>query len=121
VPAWGPNATWYPYRMYREGEPHYAHHVKTYGHPSKFGYKDFIPAFNGAKFDADEWADLFKRAGAQFAGPVAEHHDGFALWDSAHTEWNAARMGPKRDVVGELAKAVRRYGMRYMVAMHHAE
>ncbi|MCY3747996.1 MAG: alpha-L-fucosidase, partial [Chloroflexi bacterium] len=121
VPAWGPNATWYPYRMYREGEPHYAHHVKTYGHPSKFGYKDFIPDFNGAKFDADAWADLFRRAGAQFAGPVAEHHDGFALWDSAHTEWNAARMGPKRDVVGELAEAVRRQGMRYMVAMHHAE
>ncbi|MDE2902057.1 MAG: alpha-L-fucosidase [Chloroflexota bacterium] len=121
VPAWGPNATWYPYRMYREGEPHYAHHVKTYGHPSEFGYKDFIPDFNGAKFDADAWADLFRRAGAQFAGPVAEHHDGFALWDSAHTEWNAARMGPKRDVVGELAEAVRRQGMRYMVAMHHAE
>ena len=121
VPAWGPNATWYPYRMYREGEPHYAHHVKTYGHPGEFGYKDFIPEFNGAKFDADAWADLFKRAGAQFAGPVAEHHDGFALWDSAHTEWNAARMGPKRDVVGELAQAVRRHGMRYMVAMHHAE
>ena len=121
VPAFGPNATWYPYRMYREGEPHHAHHLKTYGHPSEFGYKDFIPQFTGAKFDADQWADLFKRAGAQFAGPVAEHHDGFALWDSAHTEWNAARMGPKRDVVGELAQAVRRQDMRFMVAMHHAE
>ena len=58
VPAFGPNATWYPYRMYREGEPHHAHHLKTYGHPSEFGYKDFIPEFTGAKFDADEWADL---------------------------------------------------------------
>jgi alpha-L-fucosidase len=121
VPAVGPNVSWYPHRMYREGTPQYVHHVKTYGHPSEFGYKDFIPDFNGGRFDADAWAELFKRAGARFAGPVAEHHDGFALWDSAHTEWNAARMGPKRDVVGELAQAVRRQGMKFMVAMHHAE
>ncbi len=121
VPAQGPNATWYPYNMYREGTPQFQHHAATYGHPSTFGYKDFIPDFTGAKFDADAWAQLFQRAGARFAGPVAEHHDGFALWDSRHTAWNAARMGPRRDVVGELAQAVRRRDMRFMVAMHHAE
>jgi len=121
VPACGPNVTHYPYNMYREGTPQYEYHVKTYGHPSKFGYKDFIPMFTGEKFDPDEWAELFKKAGAKFAGPVGEHHDGFSMWDSKVNEWNAARMGPKRDVVGELEKAIKRQGMKFMVALHHAE
>ena len=121
VPACGPNGTWYPYNMYREGTPQYEYHVKTYGHPTAFGYKDFIPQFTAEKFDPDAWAELFNRAGARFAGPVGEHHDGFAMWDSRLTEWNATRMGPKRDVVGELAAAIRKQGMRFMVAMHHAE
>ncbi len=121
VPAFGPNGTWYPYEMYREGTPQFVHHTQTYGHPSKFGYKDFIPMFTGEKFDADEWAELFKQAGAKFAGPVGEHHDGFAMWDSRLTEWNAVRLGPKRNVVGELARAIRQRDMRFMVAMHHAE
>lgn len=121
VPATGPNVTWYPYNMYREGSEQYNYHVKTYGHPSKFGYKDFIPLFTAEHFDADEWAELFKRAGAQFAGPVGEHHDGFPMWDSRQTEWNAAQMGPKQDVVAKLEKAIRDVGMRFMVALHHAE
>lgn len=121
VPARGPNGTWYPYNMYREGTEQYNYHVKTYGHPSKFGYKDFIPMFKGEKFDPDEWAELFKRAGAKFAGPVAEHHDGFTMWDSRLTEWNAVRMGPKRDVVGELEQSIRKQGLKFMIALHHAE
>jgi len=107
--------------MYREGTGQYEHHLRTYGSPSEFGYKDFIPMFTGDKFDPDEWAELFSKAGARFAGPVGEHHDGFAMWDSQLTEWNAARMGPQRDVVGELERAVRKQGMRFMVALHHAE
>jgi alpha-L-fucosidase len=121
VPACGKNGTWYPYNMYREGTPQYDYHVKTYGPPSEFGYKDFIPMLTGEQFDPDAWAELFKNAGARFAGPVGEHHDGFAMWDSKHTAWNAARMGPKRDIVGALAQAIRRQGMRFMVALHHAE
>ena len=87
----------------------------------KTGYKDLIPMFTGEKFDAAEWAELFKKAGARFAGPVAEHHDGFSMWDSRVNEWNAAAMGPKTDVVGELEKAVRKQGMHFMTAFHHAE
>jgi len=68
VPARGPNATWYPYNMYREGTPQYAYHVQTYGDPSRFGYKDFIPMFTAEKFDPDEWAELFQRSGARYAG-----------------------------------------------------
>jgi alpha-L-fucosidase len=121
VPAYGPNATVYPYYMYRQGSRQYEHHIKTYGPLSKFGYKDFIPLFTGEKFDPQEWAELFRSAGAKFAGPVAEHCDGFAMWDSQLTKWNATRMGPCRDVVGELAKAIRQQGMHFMVSFHHFE
>ena len=93
VPACGPNATWYPHFMYREGSPQYEYHLKTYGHPAQFGYKDFIPLFTAEKFDPDEWAEIFKRAGAQFAGPVGEHHDGFCMWDTRYSEWNAVQHG----------------------------
>jgi alpha-L-fucosidase len=121
VGAFGPNVSWYPYKLYQEGTPQYEYHCKKFGHPSKVGYKDLISIFDGTKFDADEWAEIFKRSGAKFAGPVAEHHDGFSLWDSALSKWNAKQMGPRRDVVGELAKAFRRQGMKYMTAFHHAE
>lgn len=121
VPAKGINATWYPHFMYRPGNEQYDYHVKTYGGPDKFGYKDFIPMFTAEKFDPDAWAELFKLSGAQFAGPVAEHHDGFAMWDTAYSAYNAAKMGPKRDVVGLLEKAIRTQGMRFLTAFHHAE
>lgn len=121
VPACRPNASWYPNNMYRRGTPQYEHHVKTYGGPEKFGYKDFIPMFTGERFDPAEWARLFKKAGARFAGPVGEHHDGFTMWDTQLTEWNSMRMGPRRDVTGELEKAIRDEGMKFMVALHHAE
>jgi alpha-L-fucosidase len=121
VPAKGVNATWYPYYMYREDNDQYKYHLKTYGGPAKFGYKDFIPLFTAEKFDPDEWAEIFKYSGAQYAGPVGEHHDGFCMWDTQYSEWSAAKMGPKRDVVGQLEKAIRKQGMRFLVALHHAE
>jgi alpha-L-fucosidase len=121
VAAFGPNVSWYPYKMYQEGSPQFEYHCRKFGHPSKIGYKDLIPKFDGAKFDADEWAELFRQSGALFAGPVAEHHDGFSLWDSRLSKWNAKEMGPKRDVVGELEKAIRKQGMKFMTAFHHAE
>ena len=74
--------------------------------------------FTAEKFNADEWAKLFKDAGAQFAGPVAEHSDGFAMWDSELTEWNSAKMGPKKDIVKLMADAVRKQGMKYIITYH---
>lgn len=121
VPAYGPNATWYPYFMYRPWNVQYAHHQETYGGAAKHGYKDFIPRFTGEKFDAEAWADLFLRAGAKYAGLVGEHHDGFSMWDSTINPWNSVLMGPRRDVVGELTKALRCAGLRTMISMHHAE
>ena len=122
VPAFGKNATWYIYNVYwKPDSPQRKHHEETYGPLEKFGYKDFIPMFTGEKFDADEWADLFKRAGAKFAGPVAEHHDGFSMWNTKYSDWNSVKMGPKRDIVGELARSIKRHDMKFVTAFHHAE
>jgi alpha-L-fucosidase len=117
VPAFGNE--WYPRNMYQKGSAENKHHLQKYGPLSTFGYKDFIAAFKAEKFDPDEWAELFEKAGAKFAGPVAEHADGFAMWASALAEWNAARLGPKRDVVGEMARAIRRRNMKFIATFHH--
>jgi alpha-L-fucosidase len=122
VHAYGSNTTWYSFALYLEpnGEAR-QHFEETFGELTpEYGYKDLIPLFTADKFDADEWADLFQKAGARYAGPVAEHHDGFAMWDTKWSEWNAANMGPKRDVVGELEEAIKKRGMKYVTAFHHA-
>jgi len=119
VPAFGNE--WYPRNMYQQGSEEFKHHIATYGPHTQFGYKDFIPMFKGEKFDPDHWAELFKRAGAKFVVPVAEHHDGFAMYDCAFSEWSAAKMGPKRDVVGELAAAVGKRGLVFGLSTHRAE
>jgi alpha-L-fucosidase len=122
VPAYGKNGTWYAHKMYTNPDSdERKHHEATYGPLEKFGYKDFIPMFKGENFDANQWAQLFKQAGARFAGPVAEHHDGFAMWDTKYSRWNAAKMGPKRDVVGELSNAIKKQNMKFLTAFHHAE
>lgn len=119
VPAFGNE--WYPRNMYLQGTKEFQHHVETYGPQSEFGYKDFIPMFKAEKYDPDAWAQLFEEAGAKFIVPVAEHHDGFAMYDTALSEWCAAKMGPKRDLIGELADAVRRHGMVFGLSSHRAE
>jgi alpha-L-fucosidase len=119
VPAFGNE--WYPRNMYLQNSREFVYHQKVFGHQSKFGYKDFIPMFTAEKFDAAAWADLFRRAGAKFVVPVAEHHDGFAMYDSALSQWTAAKMGPKRDIIGELAAATRKKGMVFGVSSHRAE
>ncbi len=119
VPAFGNE--WYPYMMYRQGSREYEHHLKTYGPHKKFGYKDFIPRFKAEKFDAADWAQLFRDAGAKFVVPVAEHHDGFAMYNSSLNSWNAAKMGPKRDIIAEIADAIRAAGMVFGLSSHRAE
>ncbi|AWB66677.1 alpha-L-fucosidase [Saccharobesus litoralis] len=122
---WGPYSVpahkteWYSIWMYREGHPIRKYHEETYGSLDKFGYKDFIPMFTAEHFDPQEWAELFAKSGAKFAGPVSEHADGFAMWDSEITPWNAKDMGPKRDVVGEMAKAIRDQDMKFIATFHH--
>ncbi len=119
VPAFGNE--WYPRSMHIPGSRENLHHIATYGKPSEFGYHDFVPMFKAENFDAGEWADLFQKAGAKFAGPVAEHHDGFSMWDSDKTPWNSMDKGPHRDILGELAKAVKSRDMKLIATFHHAK
>ncbi len=116
VPAAG--SEWYPRHMYNGM---LKHHTEKWGNPKDFGYKDFIPMFKAEKFDPQAWAELFREAGATYVIPTAEHHDGFALYDSKLTRWDAKDMGPKRDLIGDLAKAVRDCGLKFGVSNHRME
>jgi alpha-L-fucosidase len=109
---------WYARHMYTTDA---AWHTEHYGAPDKFGYKDFIPQFTVPQYDPTAWAGLFARSGAKYVVPVAEHHDGFAMWDSAITPWSAGKMGPKRDLIGELAKAVRAQNLIFGLSTHRME
>lgn len=113
------SAQWYGHYMYTPNDPLFEYHKKTFGDQSKFGYKDIIQLFKAEKFDPNEWADLFARSGAKFAGPVAVHHDNFAMWNSEVTPWNSVNMGPKRDITGELAKAYKSHGLKFVPTFHH--
>lgn len=119
VPAFGNE--WYPRNMYIQGTPEYEHHLKTYGNHKDFGYKDFIPMFKAEQFDAEKWMDLFERAGAKYVMPVAEHHDGFQMYGSDLSKWNAAEMGPKRDILGELKAEADKKGITFCASSHRAE
>jgi len=112
---------WYPHNMYRPGDPAYEHFEKNYGLLDNLGYKDFIPKFRAEKWDPAGWVDLFKRAGAKYVIPVAEHHDGFSMYDSDLSDWTAVKMGPHRDIVGDLAQAVRAAGLHFGLSSHRAE
>ncbi len=110
---------WYPRRMYEPGSQINEHHTKTWGPVEKFGYKDFIPLFKAERYNPDEWAQLVAASGARYAGMAVVHHDGFLLWDSAISRWNAKQMGPKRDVYGELVAALRKRGLKTIATEHH--
>jgi alpha-L-fucosidase len=112
---------WYSRNMYEQGSPEFNHHVAAYGPQNKFGYKDFIPMFKAEHFDPQQWARLFRDAGAKYVVPVAEHHDGFPMYDSNLTDWCAGKMGPRRDLLGELAKAIRAEGLHFGTSSHRAE
>ena len=134
VPAFGNE--WYPRNMYNSGSAENQHHIATYGDPSVWGFQNFILGANdksgrfvqfapklvsqGGNWDPNAWATLFKNAGAKFAGPVAEHHDGFSMWNSAANPWNAVAKGPKLDLVAQHAQAIRGQGLKFMCSLHHA-
>lgn len=121
VPGWAPKgkyAEWYPRNMYKKGSPTWKYHVKHYGDPSQFTYNRFIPMFTADKWDPERWTDLFVAAGARYVVPVGEHHDGFAMWDSDLTEWDAADKGPKRDIIGELGRSCRKRKLKYAPSYH---
>jgi len=106
-------------QMYIPGSKLYEHHRKTYGDPVEFGYHDFIPMFKAEMWNPDRWARLFKNSGADFAGSIGEHHDGFSMWDTRYNTFNSRNMGPRRDIVGEMARALRKQGMKVVTTFHH--
>ena len=124
VPAF--DNEWYPRWMYfpnlgdNWGGKVYPHHVENHGPLTEFNYHDFIPLFKAEKFDAKAWAELFKEAGATFAGQVAQHHDGFAMWGSDVNPWNVRDMGPKKDIAELLFKELKEHDLKTIATFHHA-
>ncbi len=108
-----------PKLMYENSDYYYGYVEKRWGaKPPEFGYKDIIPEFKAENWKPDKWAKLFAKVGAKYVVFTAEHHDGWANWDSDITPWNAVDMGPKRDLVGDLGKAVRKQGLKYAPSYH---
>ena len=118
VPGFSGVGCWYGNQMYDPRASAFAFHRQEYGSQDTFGYKDFAPYLTASRFDADEWVSLFKEAGARFVVPVSCFHDGFAMWNSKLTDWNAVKTGPRRDYDGLLSKAARKQGMKFGVAWH---
>ncbi len=119
VPAF--SNEWYPRTMYNPVTDVFLHHREKYGAQNEFGYKDFVPMFKAEKFNADDWAELFLKSGAKYCVPVAEHHDGFQMYKSDISHWNAFEMGPKRDVVGELFAALEKRDIIPACSSHRIE
>ncbi|MGC8639310.1 MAG: alpha-L-fucosidase [Isosphaeraceae bacterium] len=120
---WGPQAVpmfgdWYARHIYVQGHPQYKDHLEHYGHPTKVGYKDLIPLWKAEKWDPDRLMGLYKKAGARYFVSMGVHHDNFDLWNSTHHKWNALKMGPHRDVVGDWRKAAKKLGLRFGVSEH---
>ncbi|WP_299553089.1 alpha-L-fucosidase [Seonamhaeicola sp.] len=114
---------WYSRQMYEVkdegwGKDIRPHHLETYG--EDVHYHDFIDKFTAKHFDATEWAKLFKASGAKYVGPVAEHCDNFSNWDSKVNKYNTVNYGPKRDIVGELEKAIKAEGLKFVATFHHS-
>ncbi|WP_443748342.1 alpha-L-fucosidase [Asticcacaulis solisilvae] len=122
---WGPQCVpeygdWYGRQMYQQGNPYYEHHVATYGHPSEFGFMDFLPRWKAEKWDPQHLLGLYKKAGAKYFVAMANHHDNFDNFNSRYHTWNSTKIGPKRDIVGDWAKATRDAGIRFGVSNHSA-
>jgi alpha-L-fucosidase len=121
---WGPQSApemgdWYARNMYLQGHRQYNHHVKTYGHPSKFGYKDVIPTWKAENFDPDYLVGLYRKAGAKFFVSMGVHHDNFDLWNSKHQpRWNSVATGPKKNIAQMFKDAAVKQGLRFGVSQH---
>ncbi|MDE6892590.1 MAG: alpha-L-fucosidase [Lachnospiraceae bacterium] len=112
---------WYPRNMYRIGTPEFEHHVKEHGPQDIFGYQDFIPLFKAENFVPESWVRLIQESGARYIVPVAEHHDGFQMYQSSLSHWNAFEMGPHRDIIKELRQESEKENLVFGVSSHRAE
>ena len=120
---WGPQCQpemgdWYAKSMYQFGSADYKFHVRKYGHPSKFGFKDVIHEWKAERWDPEHLIALYKRAGAKYFSAMANHHDNFDMFDSTYQPWNSVAVGPKKDIVGGWEKAARAAGLRFAISRH---
>ena len=106
-------------QMYVPGTPAYNNHLKKYGPPSEFGYKEVLRDWNPVKLDPEKLTEIYKDAGARFLMIQGVHHDNFDLWNLHYQPWNSVNLGPKRDLLGEWTKACRAEGIRFGVTFHH--
>jgi alpha-L-fucosidase len=111
---------WYARRMYQQGDSAYDYHVKTYGHPSKFGFMEIDNLWKAERWEPEKLMALYKRAGAKYFFALANHHDNFDAYDSKYHAWNSVNVGPKKDIVGTWAKVARANGLRFGVSNHSA-
>ncbi len=122
---WGPQCEpeygdWYARGMYEEGSSQYKYHLKKYGHPSKFGFKDVINKWKADQWDPEYLVSLYKRVGAKYFFALANHHDNLDLWNSKHQPWNSVKVGPRKDIIGGWAKAAKKAGLPFGVSVHAA-
>ena len=122
---WGPqcqpgDGDWYAKYLYDQDRPQYNFHLKKYGHPSKFGFKDVCNDWKAEKWDPAALLRRFKGAGAKFLVSMANHHDNFDNFNSKFQPWNSVAVGPKKDIVGTWQKLVTAAGMKFGVSIHAA-
>ena len=114
------NGDWYAREMYIQGSRHYEHHLKHYGHPTQFGFMEIDNLWKAEKWQPEQLMQLYVNAGAKYFMSLACHHDNFDCFNSRHHDWNAVRVGPKRDIVGTWARTAREHGLKFGVSNHAA-
>lgn len=114
----GESGDWYARNLYKPGRA-YDNHLKRYGHPSEVGYKEVLRDWNPTRLDPEKLTKIYEDAGARFLMIQGVHHDNYDMWNSKYHPWNSVNIGPKRDLLGEWAKACRANGMHYGVTFHH--
>ena len=109
---------WYARGMYMEGSPQYEYHLKHFGHPSEYGYKDICDNWVIDRWNPEQLMSLYVEMGARFFMAMGCHHDNFDCFDSKYQPWNAVHVGPKVDIVGTWEKVARKHGMRFGIGFH---
>lgn len=122
---WGPQcqpetSDWYARNMYLPGSWQYKHHVETYGHPGKVGFKDIIHEWKAEEWNPTELVELYKSCGAKYFMAMANHHDNLDMWDSEHQPWNSVNVGPKKNIIKGWHDACRAAGLPFGVSVHAA-
>lgn len=111
---------WYARGMYMQGNRQYEYHLKNFGHPSEYGYKDICRNWVIDRWDADQLMKLYVEMGAKYFMAMGCHHGNFDCYDSKYQPWNSVNVGPKTDIVGTWEKTARKYGMRFGIGFHNS-